>query len=156
MQQFTSCFMILQKKSLQSHIINPLTHWGRVTHICVSKFINIHSDNGRRQAIIWASAGILLIGSLGTNFSEMVIEIYIFSFKKMHLKMLSVKVAAILSRGRWVKCWTVLKKYMLCTCIYRQTSNISCTLVGYKIVDHSDVVRASPIGAAPTTSSFSN
>ena len=37
---------------------------------------------------------------------------------------------------------------------YRQTSNKSGTLVGNKIVDHSDVVRASPVGAAPTTSSF--
>ena len=35
-----------------------------------------------------------------------------------------------------------------------QTSNISCTLVGNKIVDHSHVVGASPVGAAPTTSSF--
>ena len=39
--------------------------------------------------------------------------------------------------------------------LYRKTSNISCTLVGNKIVDHSDVVGASPVGAAPTTSSFS-
>ena len=38
---------------------------------------------------------------------------------------------------------------------YHQVSNISRTLVGNKIVDHSDVVGASPIGAAPTTSSFS-
>ena len=38
---------------------------------------------------------------------------------------------------------------------YRKTSNISRTLVGYKIVDNSDVIRASPVGAAPTTSSFS-
>ena len=38
---------------------------------------------------------------------------------------------------------------------YRQVSNISYTLVGNKIVDHSDVVGASPVGAAPTTSSFS-
>ena len=37
---------------------------------------------------------------------------------------------------------------------YRQVSNISRTLVGNKIVDHSDVVGASPVGAAPTTSSF--
>ena len=36
-----------------------------------------------------------------------------------------------------------------------QTSNIYHTLVGYKIVDHSDVVGASPVGAAPTTSLFS-
>ena len=38
---------------------------------------------------------------------------------------------------------------------YRKISNIRRTLVGYKIVDHSDVVGASPVGAAPTTSSFS-
>ena len=39
--------------------------------------------------------------------------------------------------------------------VYRQVSNIRRTLVGNKIVDHSDVVGASPVGAAPTTSSFS-
>ena len=38
---------------------------------------------------------------------------------------------------------------------YRKTSNIRRTLVRNKIVDHSDVVGASPVGAAPTTSSFS-
>ena len=38
---------------------------------------------------------------------------------------------------------------------YRKTSNVSRTLVGNKIVDHSDVVGASPGGTAPTTSSFS-
>ena len=39
--------------------------------------------------------------------------------------------------------------------IYRKTSNISRTLLGNNIVDHSDVVGASPVGAAPTKSSFS-
>ena len=38
---------------------------------------------------------------------------------------------------------------------YRKTSDISRTLVGDNIVDNSDVVGASPVGAAPTTSSFS-
>ena len=38
---------------------------------------------------------------------------------------------------------------------YRKVSNIRRTLVGNKIVDHSNVVGASPVGAAPTTSSFS-
>ena len=56
-----------------------LIHWGRVTHICVGKLINIGSDNGlspgRRQAIIWTNAGKLLIGPLGTNFSELLIRI---------------------------------------------------------------------------------
>ena len=55
----------------------------------------IGSDNGlspdRRQAIIWTNAGLLLIGPLGTNFSEILIEILTFSFKKMHLKVLFVK-----------------------------------------------------------------
>ena len=37
---------------------------------------------------------------------------------------------------------------------YRQTYNIRRTLVGNKIVDHSDVVGASPVAAAPTTSSY--
>ena len=72
-----------------------LTHWGRVTHICVGKLTIIGSDNGlspvRRQAIIWTNAGILLIRPLGTNFSEILIGIQTFSFKKMHLKMSSAK-----------------------------------------------------------------
>ena len=38
---------------------------------------------------------------------------------------------------------------------YCQTSNVSHTLRGNKTVDQSDVVGASPVGAAPTTSSFS-
>ena len=72
-----------------------LTHWGRVTHICVSKLTIIGSDNGlspeRRQAIIWTSAGILLTGPLGTNFSGILIEILAFSLKKIRLKMSSAK-----------------------------------------------------------------
>ena len=72
-----------------------LTHWGRVTHICVSNLTIIGSDNGlspgRRQAIIWTNAGILLIGPSGTNFSEILIEIHTFSINKMHLKMSSSK-----------------------------------------------------------------
>ena len=72
-----------------------LTHWGPGTNICVSKFTIIGSDNGlaptRRQAIIWSNGGILLVRLLGTNLSEILIQIYTFSFKKMHLKMSSGK-----------------------------------------------------------------
>ena len=82
-----------------SHMMLPehkdLTHWGPVTHICVSNLTIIGSDNGlapgRHQAIIWTNAGILLIGPSETNFSEIIIEIHTFSFKKMHLKMSSGK-----------------------------------------------------------------
>ena len=74
---------------------HKLSHWGRVTHICVSEITMIGSDNGlspgRRQAIIWTNAGLLLIGPLGTHFSEIWIEIQTFSFKKIHLKVSSAK-----------------------------------------------------------------
>ena len=86
-EYYMHSFIMLSKASL--------THWGRVTHICVGNLIIIGSDNGlspgRCQAIIWTNAGILLIGPLGTNFSEILIEILIFSFKKMCLKVSSAK-----------------------------------------------------------------
>ena len=51
----------------------------------------IGSDNGLspdwQQAVIWTNAGIWLNGPPGTKFSEILIEIHTFSFKKMHLKM---------------------------------------------------------------------
>ena len=75
----------------KSYPLYYLTHWGRLTHICVSKLAIIGSDNGlspgRRQAIIWTNAGVLLIQTLGINFSEILGEIHSFSFSKMHFKM---------------------------------------------------------------------
>ena len=59
------------------------------------------------------------------------------------------------------KCWpyAIQRRKNLNICelwwMYRKISNIRRALVGNKIVDHSDVVGASPVGAAPTTSSFS-
>ena len=76
-------------------LVLTISHWGRVTHICVGKLAIIGSDNGlspeRHQAIIWTNAGILLIGPLGTNLSEILIEIQTFSLKKIRLKMSSAK-----------------------------------------------------------------
>ena len=72
-----------------------LTHWGRVMHICTSNLTIIGSDNGlspgRRHVIIWTNDGILLIRTFGANFTEILSEIHTFSFKKMDLKMSSVK-----------------------------------------------------------------
>ena len=80
------------KITIRVDIMIYLTHWGRVTQICNSKQNIIGSDNGvtqicisklniigsdnglspgRRQAIIWTNAGILLIWPLGTNLGEM-------------------------------------------------------------------------------------
>ena len=76
-------------------ISNSWTHWGRVTHTCVGNLTIIGSDNGlspdRRQAIIWTDDGILSIGPLGTNFSEILIRIHTFSSREMHMKMSSAK-----------------------------------------------------------------
>ena len=62
------------------------THWGRVTHICVSKLTNIGSDNvlspGRCQAIIFTNAGIVLIGPIRINFNEMLIKFMHFHSQK--------------------------------------------------------------------------
>ena len=49
----------------------------------------------------------------------------------------------------------MMNEVFMCIETYRKTSNISHTLVGILIVDNSEVVGASPVGAAPTTSSFS-
>ena len=66
-----------------------------MTHIWASKLTVTGSDNGlspgRHQAIIWTNAWILLIGSLTTNFSEILIEIHTFLFKKKHFEMSSGK-----------------------------------------------------------------
>ena len=86
-----SCFHV---KLLPLQCAHALTHWSRVTHIWVNK-PNIVSDNGLSPAPSPATTrtndGILLIGPLGTNFSEILVEIHIFCFKKMHLKMSSGK-----------------------------------------------------------------
>ena len=83
---------------------NPLTHWGRVTHICVGKLTIIGSDNGlspgRRQAIISSNARFLLIGPFGTkfNFNQ---NPYIF-IQENAFQNVVWKMAAILSRPQCV------------------------------------------------------
>ena len=76
-------------------LYNVLTHWGWVMYVCGSRQTIIGSDNGllpvRHQAIIWTTAGILLIEPLQTNFIGIFIGIHTFSLKKMHLKMSSGK-----------------------------------------------------------------
>ena len=55
-----------------------------------------------------------------------------------------------ITRPQWVKSYSKSVVFR-----YRPVSNISRNLVGNEIVDHSDIVGASPVDAAPTTSSFS-
>ena len=71
---------------LGKHTRKILTHWGWVMHMCVGNLTIIGSNNdlspGRRQAIIWTNAGILIIGHLRTNFSEISIELLQFHSRK--------------------------------------------------------------------------
>ena len=76
-------------KGISTRTVDPmhlLTHWGRVTHICVGNLTIIGSDNGlspsRCQAIIWTNVEILLIGPLRKNFSEILIVINKFHSRK--------------------------------------------------------------------------
>ena len=81
-----------------------LTHWGWVTHICVSKLTIIGSDNGllpgRCQAIIWTNAAILLIRTLRTNFNEILCKIIYFHSRQCIWNV--CEMSAILSRPQCV------------------------------------------------------
>ena len=102
------CWLRCSPESHDTKVL--LTHWSRVTHICVGNLTIIVSDNGlsptsnlniigsdnglspgRRQAITWTNVGIMSIGPQGTNFCEVITESHTFSFMKMHLKMSSGK-----------------------------------------------------------------
>ena len=107
-------------------------HWGRVTYhqsiqncimflpleqyqevyVCVGDFTIIGWINGlspgRRQAIIWTNAGILLIGPIGTNFDEIFFEIQVF-LQENEFENVLCDMVAILSRPSCVK--LVLQEY---------------------------------------------
>ena len=77
-------------------------------HIYASvNWVNIGSDNGlspgRRQAIIWTNADILLIGPLGTNFSDISIDICSFFIQRNAFENGRCEMVAILSSERWVQ-----------------------------------------------------
>ena len=106
-------YMILMRFVLMWLYYQFLTHCDRTTHGCDGYLTIIDSDNGfspgRRQAIIWTDAGILLIGPLGTNFGESLVEIHTFSFKQMHLKMSSRKWRQFFSRRQCVAGFNVIR-----------------------------------------------
>ena len=80
-------------------------------------------------------------------------SVYVF-FKQIQLEIASTLYGLSWSTQNMFTCQG-LNKMSQHFANYRKTSNIRCTIVGNKIVDHSDVVGASPVGSAPTTSSFS-
>ena len=72
-----------------------------MTHICVIKLTSIGSDNGlssgRRQAIMWANARILLIAPLGINFNEILIQNLYILIQENAFENLVCEMSAILS-----------------------------------------------------------
>ena len=58
-------------------------------------------SSGRRQAITWNDAGILLVRTLGTNFSEILCEIHTFLFKKNAFEFVIRKLSGNVVKDRW-------------------------------------------------------
>ena len=118
-----------------------LTHWGRVTHICVGKLTIIGSNNGlspgRRQAITWTNAGILLIRPIGTNFSENLIRTQTLSFKKIPLKMSSAKWRPFCLGHNVLmpKIPTTLIFFRLITAYIHECSSANTRTIGYSTPD---------------------
>ena len=96
--QYKSYTTTRHERTLQIGILiwrGSSTHKGRVTYICVGNLTTIASEDDLlpswHQAFIWTCAGILLIKPLRTNFSDILMEIHIFSFTNMQLNMSSIK-----------------------------------------------------------------
>ena len=116
---------------VRGHHICPATylHQGQcwVEHTDSVPCRNIHTaDQGERPALVWNELEVKE-GRLTETWTilSMILKHFFFN-------------------------WVLWENFL----IYCQASNISRILEGNKTVDHSDVVGASPVGAAPTTSSF--
>ena len=80
---YFSIIISLYWNSYKSHHLYTGTHFHLVEYM--RQYIGsalVQITAGRRQAIIWTNVGILLIGPLVINFSDISIEINDFSFKK--------------------------------------------------------------------------
>ena len=93
------------------------------------------------QTITRTNADLFIIRPLGMNINETCMQISNSPFIKMHLKMLPAKGDPFVLAS-------------MITWYYCETSNTRRTLVANKIFELSDAIGASPVGAAPTTSSF--
>ena len=88
-------------------VTDNLTHWGRVTHICIGKLTILGSDNGLlpgwRQAIIWTNAVFLSTGPLRTYFSEYLSKNTTIFIEENAHESVACEMASILSRPQCVK-----------------------------------------------------
>ena len=80
---------------LLGHTSSDINFWFCSGFVVVDFCQTLAWPFGRRQAIIWTSAEILLIGPLGTNSSEILIGIQTFSFKKNPFENVVCEMASI-------------------------------------------------------------
>ena len=106
-------------------------------YICASKLTIIGTDNdlslGRRQAIIWTNAGILLTRNFRTDVSESLSKIHTFSFTQMSLDI--CEMAATLFQSQCVILWNFYQvsnvKWGVFTeqiCLWKATMHVKFTL----------------------------
>ena len=124
-------------KPFDCHLAPPLTHcalthWGRVTHMAISKLTIIGSDNGLSpswsQAITWTNVGILLIGPLGTNFSEINRNYNIFS-QENEFESTVCKMAAMLSPPQCVKKGAKWKQSVVQNVLMKAFLSVPCIVM---------------------------
>ena len=120
--QWCNKWGVWQLHILIYHKCVRLTHCGPSTLIRVSKLTIGGSDNGlspgRRQAIIWIKARILLIVSLGTNFTEWNLNKNPYII--LHEMYLKLEMAAILPRPQCVKPLYLFFKNIACLVIWQR------------------------------------
>ena len=109
---YSSCHFVIRWRNRNipkiflflKHCFNPSPQECRI--YASLNWVSIGSGNGlspaRRQAIAWTNAHLLSIGPLGTNFSEILIKIWNFSFTKMHLKTSSAKRWLFFFHGHYI------------------------------------------------------
>ena len=159
------------KLSLQQNYTSKI----KATHPCGRQWVNLRPDELRIlivvQLLLMCCSSSVMLGmpvvrggrriweykGMGLGFyspfacglhlrKHMKIYLYFLSF--LTTEMAEVCAVEILTYGRQGPLFFLYDLY------HCQTSNISRTLAGNKIVDHSDVVGASPVSTAPTASSF--
>ena len=126
-----------------SHIRRILTHWVKTLAVIIA-IIPLALLIWNHYQYPTVAIIVILIITVGIS----IISLSLFCHYFFGITYMSVFIFSYIAA---VWCFIPVYNYQT----YRKTSNISRTLEGNKIVDNSDVVGASPVGAAPTTSSFS-
>ena len=119
-----------------------------------AKTIPFHFQRSRGKNIKWIT---IIIAKQFSMF------MFNFWYHSIYFSSLSFSCALTTNTEKWTSYLGIVSRKEKLTWLflvqkynkYCERSNISGTLIGNEIVAHSDVVRALPAGAAPTTSSFS-